>query len=181
MAIVRSTPLARKIEQIGAAQAEAKRRTEQERLTALIIRAADERKAQRQAEAMRLQKLREMAEQDKTNVSRRLKLKRAEVSLVARAACNHFGISYEVMTSDARHALLVHARRVAMLIAHEDYGASTIAIGHVFNRDHTTVIQALRNGRAQLADMHPMTVADVYKIRAILRKFDADEAVYFGA
>lgn len=64
---------------------------------------------------------------------------------VQRATCQQLDVPPIVMTCSGRRRDWVRARQIAMRVAHDLTGASLPAIGRRFgNRDHTTVLAALR-------------------------------------
>lgn len=64
---------------------------------------------------------------------------------VLKAAALHFRVSAEFITADRRQGEIVYARHVAMYVAYMITNNSTPAIGRIFgNRDHTTVLHAIR-------------------------------------
>lgn len=64
---------------------------------------------------------------------------------VLKAAALHFRFPAEFITADRRQGEIVYARHVAMYVAYMVTNNSTPAIGRIFgNRDHTTVLHAIR-------------------------------------
>lgn len=51
-----------------------------------------------------------------------------------------------------RHSWVVRYRTMAILAAHETMDKSTPQLGRAFNRDHTTIIHAIKRGRECLKD-----------------------------
>lgn len=54
------------------------------------------------------------------------------------------GVPVDDITGPRRHKHILRARNFAILTCRDYVGASLPAIGRVFNRDHTTVINAIR-------------------------------------
>jgi len=63
---------------------------------------------------------------------------------ICQAVCEHFQIPERELRGSRRHQALVYARHVFCYIAFEYTSASKCKIGHFLNRDHTTIIHALR-------------------------------------
>jgi hypothetical protein len=63
---------------------------------------------------------------------------------ICQAVCEHFQIPERELRGSKRHQALVYARHVFCYIAFEYTSASKCKIGHFLNRDHTTIIHALR-------------------------------------
>lgn len=59
------------------------------------------------------------------------------------------GHTVEDLTGRNRFLPVVKVRQHAMLLAHEA-GYSTPQIGRAFNRDHTTVLEGIRNARRRM-------------------------------
>lgn len=63
---------------------------------------------------------------------------------ICQAVCEHFQIPERELRGSKRHQAIVYARHVFCYIAFEYTSASKSKIGHFLNRDHTTIIHALR-------------------------------------
>jgi chromosomal replication initiator protein len=63
---------------------------------------------------------------------------------IQQATCNEFGITIEELRSSSRAAGVAWARQVAMYLARELTDATLPAIGRAFDRNHTTVMHAVR-------------------------------------
>jgi hypothetical protein len=68
--------------------------------------------------------------------------------LLRRVAAAAFGIDEAVLTSRCRGRPVAQARQQAIAFASIVCGWSSIRIGHVFGRDHSTVIHSIRKYRA---------------------------------
>lgn len=69
---------------------------------------------------------------------------RPTIEAVRDAVAASCGLSAADLTSKTRTVRVAHARQVAMYLSRELVGASMPAIGRAFNRDHTTVLHAIR-------------------------------------
>lgn len=65
------------------------------------------------------------------------------MAIIANVAKRH-GVTVKQIMGKSRLAEHVEARWAAMRIIHALYGDSSTRIGRLFNRDHTTVLHALR-------------------------------------
>ena len=91
---------------------------------------------------------------------------------IQRAVCHHFHLRSIDLTSKDRHKSVAFARHVAMYLCKQRLKCSFPEIGRAFgNRDHTTVMSAVRKIEAQ-RDTDPQVRAH---IEALERKL-ADEA-----
>jgi len=73
------------------------------------------------------------------------------IAEIQAAACKHFGVSSEELTSASRGARVVWPRQLAMYLARELTEESLPAIGREFGgRDHSTVLHAWRRARAKI-------------------------------
>jgi len=91
---------------------------------------------------------------------------------IQRAVCHHFHLRSIDLTSKDRHKSIAFARHVAMYLCKQRLKCSFPEIGRAFgNRDHTTVMSAVRKIEAQ-RDTDPQVRAH---IEALERKL-ADEA-----
>jgi hypothetical protein len=87
-----------------------------------------------------------------------------KIARIQEVVAAHFGVPLGHMASDRRAREIAHPRQVAMYLAAETTTQSLIAIGKRFNRDHTTVIHAIRAVKQRLID-EPGLAADVAEIR----------------
>jgi len=74
---------------------------------------------------------------------------------VLRAVSTHFGVSQAELVSRDRHKRVTLARHVAMYLCRRRLEASFPDVGRAFNRDHTTVMCAVRRIEA-LPEMSPV-------------------------
>lgn len=89
------------------------------------------------------------------------------VSKIQATVAEAYGISLQHMTSPARHQSVAWPRQVAMYLAREKTHHSLPGIGRLFNRDHTTVLHAIRAVERK-AQAHPILRADVEALREAL-------------
>jgi chromosomal replication initiator protein len=59
---------------------------------------------------------------------------------VQRVVARHYGLDPSDMVSAGRDRYRTHPRQVAMFLAREMTGHSTVVIGHWFCRDHSTIV-----------------------------------------
>jgi hypothetical protein len=88
---------------------------------------------------------------------------------IIRAACFHFGIQHNEITSIRRNKDLCTARHVAMYLCHELTSNSYPQIGSKFGgRDHTTILHAVQKVKHQLSTGSSIVKRDVDSIKAML-------------
>lgn len=75
---------------------------------------------------------------------------------IIRAVCLHFGVSKTDLLSERRDHSVTHPRQVVCWIARELTPLSTLIIGRCINRDHTTVLSAVRKIDMQILAGHPI-------------------------
>jgi len=91
---------------------------------------------------------------------------------IQRAVCHHFHLRSSDLTSKDRHKSVAFARHVAMYLCKQRLKCSFPEIGRAFgNRDHTTVMSAVRKIEAQ-RDSDPQVRAH---LEALEKKLAADE------
>ncbi len=91
------------------------------------------------------------------------------VQNVIKAACHHFKISRAEIFSERRTNEVVYPRHIAMYVAKKVTFRSLPFIGGKFNgRDHTTVLNAVRNMAARVAGGDPDVIFDVQSIKKYL-------------
>lgn len=73
-----------------------------------------------------------------------------KIKSILRAVSHHYGIPIPVIRGDSRRAIDVKPRHVVFYIASRHTGLSIAAIGRRFNRDHTTILHAVRNMKERL-------------------------------
>jgi chromosomal replication initiator protein len=88
------------------------------------------------------------------------------------AVCAVCGISREELLSSRRSAKVAHARQLGMYLARELTPMSLTEIARGFDRDHTTVLHALRAVEGRLAPGSE-TAERIHRIRVDLGTFDA--------
>ena len=86
---------------------------------------------------------------------------------IERAVCRRFSLTPERLKGGERCHKVARPRQMAMYLARELTGASLPMIGRHFQRDHTTVLWAIRKIEAMQAT-HPRIVIYLTEIRAIL-------------
>lgn len=59
----------------------------------------------------------------------------------------YFGISEKTLIDKGRPRNVVYPRFIAMFFLHQYYGLTFTRIGEMFNRDHTTVMNAVKVAR----------------------------------
>lgn len=74
------------------------------------------------------------------------------VAEIQQTVCAYYGFRLNMMISDSRCRDLTRARQVAMYLASQLTGHSIAEIGRRFNRDHTTVLHAIKevNRRSEI-------------------------------
>lgn len=76
---------------------------------------------------------------------------------IQRAVCHHFQLRSSDLVSKDRHKSVAFARHVAMYLCKQRLSCSFPEIGRAFgNRDHTTVMSAVRKIEAQRVDDHEL-------------------------
>ena len=70
---------------------------------------------------------------------------RIRIADCVRVVCEHYAIDETVLRSRTQARHIVYPRQIAMWLARELTGASQPKIGIYFDRDHTTVIHAVRS------------------------------------
>jgi chromosomal replication initiator protein len=82
---------------------------------------------------------------------------------IQRAVCHHFHVRSAAMTSKDRHKSTALARHVAMYLCKQRLNVSFPELGRAFQKDHTTVISAVRKV-ATLRDNDPQIRAHIEAI-----------------
>jgi chromosomal replication initiator protein len=93
---------------------------------------------------------------------------------IQRAVCQINGLSREELLSQRRSAKVAHARQLAMYLARELTSLSLTEIARGFDRDHTTVLHAVRAVSSRL-EPGSETAETIHKVRAALGKRDDPE------
>ena len=73
------------------------------------------------------------------------------VSRIQAEVAHYYGLSLPVMLSDRRDAHLARSRQMAMYLAREITPQSLPAIARRFNRDHSTVMSAIKAVKQRIA------------------------------
>lgn len=68
---------------------------------------------------------------------------------IIKVVANKYGILSSTILSDARNKLYVHARHEVMYYLHLK-GYSTVQIGKMLNRDHSTVLNGIKQHKIRL-------------------------------
>ena len=96
------------------------------------------------------------------------------VADIQRAVCGHFRLSNTELLSKDRHKSVAFARQVAMYLCRQRLKCSFPELGRAFgNRDHTTVISAVRRVEA-LRSTDPRVAAHLEAIEKKLASADED-------
>jgi len=96
------------------------------------------------------------------------------VADIQRAVCGHFRLSNSELLSKDRHKSVAFARQVAMYLCRQRLKCSFPELGRAFgNRDHTTVISAVRRVEA-LRSTDPRVAAHLEAIEKKLAASDED-------
>ena len=74
----------------------------------------------------------------------------ARVRAIQEAICTVCGVSRDDLLSAKRNSHVSHARQLAMYLARDETSISLAQIAREFNRDHTTVLHAIRTVAARL-------------------------------
>jgi chromosomal replication initiator protein len=85
-----------------------------------------------------------------SDVDRRRPAVAIQLSAIQEAVATASGISHDELVSSSRAPRLAHARQLAMYLSRELTEAPLAAIARAFNRDHTTVLYAIRAVEARL-------------------------------
>jgi chromosomal replication initiator protein len=89
------------------------------------------------------------------------------VPAIQGAVCSTLGVSQQAMLSPSRAAELSHARQIAMYLSRELTDLSLAEIARQFNRDHTTILHAVRVVSTRAAS--DAEVADtIHRVRELL-------------
>lgn len=92
----------------------------------------------------------------------------ATVRKIVASVVHHFGVPEELIFSSKRTARVAEARQVAMTLVRRNTDFSLMEVGSIFNRDHGTVIHAMRavDHRAEInADFATAVAAVMMEIR----------------
>jgi hypothetical protein len=129
--------------------------------------AVDERRAERAANPTASQPPLSFPDRRSRHTLQHMNFVRAIIDVVAR----HYAIRVSELIGRNRATKLVHARQIAMYLAHELTDASLVYIGRQINRDHTTVYHGFRRVEAKRADI-PELPALIEAVRAALAEHE---------
>jgi hypothetical protein len=90
--------------------------------------------------------------------------RRLFIADIQQMVASYYGLPLSAMTSESRVRKITHARQVAMYLASEITRNSVAEIGRRFNRDHTTVLHAMREIN-QRSEKDPEIAFDVALLR----------------
>lgn len=99
----------------------------------------------------------------------------ARVREIQAAICSVCGVSREDLLSAKRSARISHARQLAMYLTREETSISLAQIAREFNRDHTTVLHAIRTVAARL-EPGSDTVVSLHRTRELLTVTSTSQA-----
>ncbi len=91
----------------------------------------------------------------------------ADLPSIEAAVCAVYGLTPAELRSPSRAAKVVQARQVAMYLARELTGLSLAAIARSFDRDHTTVLHAVRAVTGRLEPGSDTSTA-IHRVRSTL-------------
>ena len=89
------------------------------------------------------------------------------VDAIQEAICSVRSVSRQDLLSTKRTSRISHARQLAMYLARQETSLSLAQIAREFNRDHTTVLHAVRTVSARLAP-ESETTATLHRTRELL-------------
>lgn len=89
---------------------------------------------------------------------------RVLIAHIRATVASYYGLPAEAMTSRQQYRRVAHPRQLAMYLASELTQHSTAEIGRRFNRDHTTVMHALKMVKERI-ETDPQTLIDAEVLR----------------
>lgn len=95
---------------------------------------------------------------------------RATIADVVYVVARHYRLQPAHLRGHRRTREIAYPRQLAMLIASEMLGASSVAIGQELNRDHTTVLHGIKRARENPFGRER---EDVIRIKEKLRQLTA--------
>jgi chromosomal replication initiation ATPase DnaA len=107
--------------------------------------------------------------------------RRRTVREILKISSAHFGISENIIIGPTKPKEVVLARQIAQYVSYNYCSASLPQVGAVFNRDHTTVLYAVRKIEALIEGGDDEVRRHVETIRIKLCTFDLNEMPYWGA
>jgi chromosomal replication initiator protein len=93
----------------------------------------------------------------------------ARVHAIQEAICSVYSVSRDDLLSAKRSSRISHARQLAMYLAREETSISLAQIARAFNRDHTTVLHAIRAVAGRL-EPGSDTIVSLHRTRELLTK-----------
>lgn len=93
-----------------------------------------------------------------------------DIHMIIRVVAGFFRVKVVAMTSPSREGVLIEPRFWAIHLSRVMTRASTTQIGRAFQRDHTTIMHALRKVHDKLAT-DPMAVRTVRRLRERVVRF----------
>lgn len=97
-------------------------------------------------------------------------------SLVLAVTAEFHRVSTDELRGPSKAKHLAHARQVAMWLCRQLTGLSLPRIGVVFNRDHTTVMHAVRKIQHQV-DTEPVTAQQLADLTSLIKRQSAMNAL----
>jgi chromosomal replication initiator protein len=91
----------------------------------------------------------------------------ARMRAIQEAICSVCGVSRDDLLSAKRSSRISHARQLAMYLTREETSISLAQIARAFNRDHTTVLHAIRTVAGRL-EPGSETVVSLHRTRELL-------------
>jgi chromosomal replication initiator protein len=111
----------------------------------------------------------EVARAQLAHVLHEIQQSRIQIDDVLRAVCEHFGVTLRDLRGRSRVARISEPRKLAMFLARRHADCSYPELGAFFERDHTTVLNAVRAVERELAQGAPLQAS----IDLIERRFGA--------
>jgi chromosomal replication initiator protein len=98
------------------------------------------------------------------------------LTAIQEAVCVVEGLTPKELLSPRRSARIAHSRQLAMYVARELTSLSLAEIARGFDRDHTTVLHAIRSVSARL-EPGSETAASIHRVRVALGREDAGDGL----
>lgn len=93
---------------------------------------------------------------------------RERIMAIIQIVCDHFKVSVRDVLGESQFRSMVRPRHMIMFLLREHMNFSTKHIGNVLDRDHSTVVSALKKMRKQ-ASTCPEMIAHLEEIRERIR------------
>lgn len=77
------------------------------------------------------------------------------------ATCRHYGLTLDELRGPKRESRITWPRQQAMKIIRDNTKLTFPQIGRIFNRDHTTVIHALRRVKSKASDADLLSMTQI--------------------